>query len=99
MCRAEEPIESMVLSIAKPRSSGGWLVPASRLWDQERVMVWLPTVKYDSGAGGTKGRMLWTVDVPRMRLPLGWRAMCVLNAGYHFVYEDIWRGEGLALLA
>lgn len=45
MCSAEESRETMVLSIAKPVSPGAWVVPAARMWDEERAMVWLPTVK------------------------------------------------------
>lgn len=45
MCRAEEPRETMVLSAAKPGSPGAWVVPAARYRDEERVMVWLPTVE------------------------------------------------------
>lgn len=45
MCRAEEPRETMVLSTAKPGSPAAWVVRAARSRDEERVMVWLPTVK------------------------------------------------------
>ena len=45
MCSAEESRETMVLSIAKPVSPGAWVVPAGTMWDEERVMAWLPTVK------------------------------------------------------
>lgn len=45
MCRTDEPREMRVLSTAKPASPAAWAVPAARMWDEERVMVRLPTVK------------------------------------------------------
>ena len=42
MCRTDEPTETRVLPTAKPASPAAWAVPAARMWEDERVMVWLP---------------------------------------------------------
>lgn len=79
MCSAEESRETMGLSIAKPVSPGARVVPAGTMWDEERVMVWLPTVKWDNGVGGAVERMLWNVNMPSRRSLLVWKVMCALD--------------------
>lgn len=58
MCRTDEPREMGVLSTANPASPAAWAVLAARMWEEIKVMVWLPIVKWDSGAGGALGRMV-----------------------------------------